>query len=146
MDLLFRGLTDVDTTAARRVVADVPDAFPCRRCLTDLEPGEAALLVSHDPFPVGADSAYRGPSPVFVHERDCAPAAVSEVPEQQRRRLLSVRSFDGSAVMIDAEVVHGSALEDVLQRMLEEPGSSYVHVHNAGPGCFAVRVERADRG
>lgn len=143
MDLLFRGLTDVDTRGARRVVVDTPHSTPCRRCLTDVEPGDVALLVSHDPFDDGVDSPYRSASPVFVHERACAPYAAGEVPDQQRRRLLSVRSFDIGGQMLDAEVVEGEHLAGLLERQLSDDAAAFVHVHNARPGCFAVRVERA---
>src|SRR5215211_9554886 len=49
-----------------RVTADAPNAYPCRRCLRDAEPGEALLLTGYDPF-TGA-SPYSGPGPIYVHE------------------------------------------------------------------------------
>jgi hypothetical protein len=32
-----------------------------------------------------------------------------------------------------------------LERRLANPARSYLHVHNASPGCFAGQVERASR-
>jgi hypothetical protein len=131
--------TTLDISApAKRVVADAPHAFPCRRCLTDAEPGEALLLLSYDPWTV--DSPYRQPGPVFVHERACTTAVTTSLPEQQRRRLLSVRAFDGTGMARQACVVPGEELD--LDRVLADPDVSFVHLHNAGPGCFAARVDR----
>ena len=125
-------------TAATRTVADAAHAYPCRRCLTDAEPGEALLLLSYDPWTVG--SPYRQAGPVFVHERECATAVVAELPDQQRRRLLSVRAFDAHGMAREAFVSKGSELD--LDRVLADPDVSFVHLHNAGPGCFAARVDR----
>ena len=44
---------------------------PCRVCLGHIEPGEARLLVTHDPF--AAHGTYPLPGPIFVHARACAP-------------------------------------------------------------------------
>jgi hypothetical protein len=45
-------------------------------------------------------------------------------------------------MMVDVEVLQGSELEAIAGSMLEDNGVEYLHVHNAKPGCFAVRVER----
>lgn len=126
------------TDAAKRVVADAPHTFPCRRCLTDAEPGETLLLLSYDPWTV--ESPYRQRGPVFVHERPCPTATVTELPDQQRRRLLSVRAFDADGMARDAFVAKGSEL--ALDDVLSDQRVSFVHLHNAGPGCFAARVDR----
>ena len=101
--------------AVREIVADEPDAYPCRRCLTDALPGERLLLLSYDPFT--GDSPYRQPGPIFVHERDCAPDLdLTEVPEQLTRRRLSLRSFDTEHLMLGGEVVDGVGLEPPCER------------------------------
>jgi len=64
------------------------------------------------------------------------------VPEVLRRRLLSVRAFDGHGMMLDADVADGRVVEGVFERMLERKDVEYLHVHNAKPGCFAARVYR----
>jgi len=134
--------------AVRRVVADQPFSFPCRRCLRDAEPGEALLLLAYDPF-LGT-SPYRQHSPIFLHASGCSPdpADLTSTPErpapdQVRRRMLSLRSFDAAHGMITAELVDGAAVADVARRLLADPRAEYLHVHNAVPGCFAVRVEPA---
>lgn len=139
MTFVLRG-ADVDTTGGRRVLVTEAGTTPCRRCLTDVAPGEEAVLVSYDPFRV--DSPYRGAGPVFVHAEPCPRYEGSQIPTQQRRRLLSVRSYDAGALLLDADVVDGAELEPLLDRLLDDPQAAFVHVHNARPGCFAVRVDR----
>jgi hypothetical protein len=123
---------------AVRTVADAPHSFPCRRCLTDDEPGETLLLNSYDPWRVR--TPYRQPGPVFVHARECETAVAEELPEQQRRRLLSVRAYDRDGLPRNAFVIEGTKLD--LGRVLADPNVEFVHLHNAGPGCFAARVDR----
>jgi hypothetical protein len=65
-----------------------------------------------------------------------------EVPKSFRHRLLSVRAFDDSGMMIDADVVDGERLESLIQRMLENNSAEFLHIHNAKPGCYAALVER----
>lgn len=130
----------VDSSAGVLVVADAPHSFPCRRCLRDAEPGEELLLVAYDPFEVA--SPYSGPGPIYLHAAECAAYVGDEVPEQQRRRLLSVRGYDGSSLMTGAAVVPGTELEDAAAELFADARTAFVHVHNAGPGCFAVRLDR----
>jgi Protein of unknown function (DUF1203) len=126
-----------DDPGAIRVRVDKPNAYPCRRCLKDGEVGETMVLLSYDPF-VGA-SPYSGPGPIYVHDRDCTPFDGQEIPDQLTRRLLSVRAYDASHMLVDADVVEGAELEDAAQRLLRD--ASYLHVHNARPGCFAARID-----
>jgi len=126
-----------DDPAAIRVRVDKPNAYPCRRCLQDGEPGETMLLLSYDPF-VGS-SPYSGPGPIYVHDRDCAAFEDDGIPDQLTRRLLSVRAYDERHMLVDADVTEGTDLPSTAQRLLS--GASYLHVHNARPGCFAARID-----
>jgi hypothetical protein len=124
------------------VVADAPDSYPCRRCMTDALPGERLLLLEYDPFDVA--SPYTGHGPIFVHADGCEPFRdEGRIPGQLRRRLLAVRAYDQNAMMRECGVVEGDDLDGALTRLLEDPGAAYVHVHYAKAGCFACRVERA---
>ncbi|KAI0441434.1 hypothetical protein F4803DRAFT_552102 [Xylaria telfairii] len=123
---------------------DIP--VPCRRCLKDSRVGEEMLLISYDPF-LG-DSPYRCASPIFVHSKPCEPAVFPAsggyLPEQQRTRLLAVRSYDGEHMMQGFEIVDGERLMETCQQLLgDDTSAEYCHVHYAKPGCFAVRVEKA---
>ena len=131
---------------ARTIVVDEPDSYPCRRCLRDAAEGEAVVLLSYDPFVDGADTPYRQPGPIFVHAGACAYEPSGEIPEQLTRRLLSIRSFGNDHLMLGGVVVQGAELEATVDGLLGDEAVSYLHVHNAGPGCFATRIDRLDEG
>ncbi|KAI3335646.1 hypothetical protein F4824DRAFT_153126 [Ustulina deusta] len=138
----------VEEPSALLSVLKTPDGpVPCRRCLQDSQVGDELLLVSYDPF-LGK-SPYQCASPIFVHSNPaCEPAAVQpsggSVPEQLRKRLLSVRAYDGQHMLRGAEVVDGDRLPETCQRLLgDESSAEYCHVHYAAQGCFAVRIEKA---
>jgi hypothetical protein len=118
---------------------------PCRRCLLDAQPGEALHLLAYDPFPADSVTPYRGTGPIFVHAHDCGFFRGTVLPERQLRRQLSLRAYDARHMMVAAEVVvEGAAeFEGTAGAMLADERAAYVNVHNAKPGCFAVRVERA---
>lgn len=142
----FRPLQGLDDAAlaragALRCIADSKPGFPDRVSLLDAEPGEAMLLLNFEHQP--GDTPYRSRHAVYVRE-SLPPRfdAVDRVPEILRPRLLSVRAFDPGHQMIDADVVDGSAVEDLLERLLANPRAGYLHVHFAKRGCFACRVDR----
>ena len=134
---------EVDTGAPvtrHRVAAD---REPCRRCLRDAEPGDHLALTSYDPFRVR--SPYAGEGPVFVHADGCEPfdGAPGAVSEQVAGRVLSVRAYDRDAMLTEATVLEGERFRDRATELLEDPEVEFLHVHFAGPGCFAFRVDRA---
>jgi hypothetical protein len=138
-------LEDDDALAragALRLTVDAEHAFPCRVTLQDAVPGEQVLLLNFEHQP--ADSPYRASGPIFVR-RDAkrTQVAVDEVPDQQRRRLLSVRAYDARDWIVAAEVTPGTELESLIQRFFADPRVAYLHLHNARPGCYAARVDRA---
>jgi hypothetical protein len=110
--------------------------------LTDAEVGETVLLVPFTHHDVS--SPYRASGPIFVRQgaRTVSPA-VDEIPVMFRHRLLSIRGYDADAMMAGADVVNGSELEEAIRRLFANESVSYLHVHNAGPGCYNCRVERA---
>jgi hypothetical protein len=138
------GQSDAELRAvgARRVVVDAKPGYPCRVTLADAGVGEIVLLVSFTHHDVS--SPYRASGPIFVR-RNAATAkpAVDEIPEMFRHRLLSVRGYDEEAMMIAAEVVDGSELRDTIRRFFASASVSYLHIHNARPGCYNCRVVRA---
>jgi hypothetical protein len=125
-----------------RMVADKRPGFPCRVSLRDAEPGEKVLLLNYEHLAVA--SPYRSRHAIFVRENAVdARLDVDEIPEVLETRLLSVRAFDRAGMMIDADVLQGSELALAISRMLDKSAVDYLHVHNAKPGCFAARVDRA---
>jgi hypothetical protein len=70
-------------------------------------------------------------------------SSVNEIPEQQRRRLLSVRAYDDRDWIVDAEVTPGEQLATLIEKFFADPRVRYLHVHNARRGCYACRIDRA---
>ena len=125
-----------------RVVADAMPGFPCRVTLRDAQPGETVLLLNYEHQP--ARTPYRSSHAIFVTQGAAQRYdAVDSVPGVMRVRALSMRSFDESGMMLDADVVDGAQAEDLIERLFEEPRAAYIHVHYAKRGCFAARVERS---
>lgn len=127
---------------AVRVTADRKPGFPCRITLEDAEPGETLILTHYEHQ--DAASPYRSSHAVYVREGAGEEATFeNEVPPYLALRLLSVRAFDKAGMMVDADVTAGDELEPVIERMLANHRAAYLHLHNAKPGCFAARVDRA---
>ena len=139
----FPELDEPQATSAtsRWITADQHPGFPCRVSLQDAQPGEQVLAISYTHHP--SDSPYRASGPVFIRQGVTqATPAVNEVPDFLNHRVLSVRAYDAAGMMRDACVVKGSDLVSVLQRMLGDEQIEYLHIHNAGPGCYMCAVER----
>ncbi len=129
--------------AARGAVRRIADGegYPCRISLTDAEPGQEVILTHFEHQP--ANSPYRASHAIYVRAGEQTYDAVDQVPEQLRRRLLSVRAFDDKGMMVGADVVDGRELEGAIERLLGDDRAGYLHVHYAKPGCYAARIERA---
>ena len=65
------------------------------------------------------------------------------VPEMLLHRLLSVRAYNADGMMVKAEVSEGERLSEAVRSLFEDERVAYLHVHNAGPGCYNCKVERA---
>lgn len=125
----------------RQVVQDNPGS-PCRVTLEDAEVGECVLLLNYEHLPVA--SPYRSSHAIFVREgAEKAADYVDEIPLQLSRRLLSLRAFDEAGMMRDADVLEGVELAAGITKFFADPAVAYLHAHNARPGCFAARIDRA---
>jgi hypothetical protein len=128
---------------ARRVMADQPDAYPCRVTLERARPGEELILAHHVHQPA-ATSPYRAGGPIFVARSGQRPAAFrDELAPILRDRLLSLRAYDADALIVDAEVAEGPDVVALIRRFLADPSVAYIHAHFARRGCFAARIDRA---
>ena len=137
-------LTDQELAerGAERRIAGETSALPCRVSLEEATQGEELLLLPYRHH--AGPSPYQASGPIFVRrEARAAFDAVNELPAMQLRRLSSARAYDAAGFMVDAEVVAGADLESLIRRYLDRPDVSWIDVHNARPGCFAFRVERA---
>lgn len=126
----------------RRVVADSKPGYPCRVSLTDAEPGETLILLHHVHHDV--TGPYRASGPIYVRETAAERTlAAGEVPDYVATRLLSFRAYDDSGMLLAATVTEGREFAAVVSGMIAEPEVAYLHAHNAKPGCFSCRIERA---
>jgi hypothetical protein len=140
--LFGRPETELASHGAIRMRADRRPGFPCRVSLRDAEPGETVLLLNYEHLSVA--TPYRSRYAIFVRENATeARLGPDEIPESLRLRLLSVRGFDESGMLRQADVTEGTGLAAAIERMFAEPEIAYLHLHNAKPGCFAARADRS---
>jgi hypothetical protein len=129
---------------ARRAVRQVADArlsYPCRVSLTDAELGQEVVLVHYEHQ--RADTPYRSSHAIYVRQGEETYDAVDAVPDQLRRRMLSLRAFDESGMIVGADLVDGRGVEGSIATLLADPRAAYLHAHFAKFGCYAARIARA---
>ena len=132
----------LQAVGARRMAVDEKPGFPCRVSLADAEVGETVLLLPFTHHDVS--SPYRASGPIFVRQgAGTATPAAGEIPAMFRHRLLSLRGYDAEAMLVGADVVNGTELEDGIRQLFGNESVSYLHIHNARPGCYNCRVVRA---
>ena len=125
----------------KRIIADEKPGFPDRIELRDVERGEALLLLNYLHQP--ADTPYRASHAIFVREWAETPyRAVDEIPDVLRIRPISLRAFDASGDMVDADLISGDDLKPTIERLFADPGAAYIHAHCAKRGCYAARIDR----
>lgn len=137
------GLPDAELQAlnVERRTVDVFPGYPDRIELRDVPLGETVLLLNHVHQP--ADTPYRASHAIFVREHAAqACEAIDDVPDALRRRVLSVRAFDETHHLADADLVAGADLAALVERMFANARVAYLHAHYAKPGCFAARIDR----
>lgn len=124
-----------------RYQAKQDSGFPDRIEMRDARPGETVLLLNH--FCQPAETPYKASHAIFVlegaHE---AYDRVNEVPPAMETRLLSLRGFDSKHMMIEADVVDGTSVANLIERFFSNPDISYIHAHNARQGCYSGRIDR----
>jgi Protein of unknown function (DUF1203) len=138
------GLSD-EALAEHGVIRQIVNAnpgFPCRITLEDAQPGDTVLLLNYEHQP--ADTPYRARHAIYVSEQaQVTRRAVDEIPGALRvRKAISLRAFDESGMMLEADVAPGAELAPAIERLLAIPDVAYLHAHNAARGCYAARVDR----
>jgi Protein of unknown function (DUF1203) len=136
-------LTDAELAKkhARRLVVDAKPGFPCRVSLEEAELGERVILLpfAHQP----TESPYQASGPVFVREAaQEASLGPAEIPEVVRNRLMSLRAYDKDGIMLAGKVSDGREIKSEIEQLFTDPNISYIHLHNAGAGCYSCRAER----
>jgi hypothetical protein len=146
IDLFNRyfGMSDTELAEhhAQRVVADSRPGYPCRVSLVDAEPGEALILLPflhHD-----VQGPYRSSGPIYVRETaQEAQLEINEIPEVAKTRLMSVRAYSKNGLLQASAVAEREALVVLIREFLSDENIAYLHLHNAKPGCYSCRVDRA---
>lgn len=139
----FYGLSDVELAlhGAVRVLADSKPVYPDRIELRDAEPGESVLLVNYTHLPV--ETPFRSSYAIYVLEGSQSRYdRINEVPAVFRSRVLSLRAFDQRHMLCGADIAQGTDVEGLIERLLSDPRTDYIHAHYAKPGCFAARIDR----
>lgn len=127
---------------AMRQVATAQPGFPCRVSLEDAQIGDELLLLPYWHQP--AASPYRASGPIYVRRgatRRTLP--VGEVPRYVSTRLISLRAYDATHMMVAAAVSEGPHVAQQIVQFFAEPRTAYVHLHNARRGCFSCHAQRA---
>src|SRR5690606_11325310 len=140
------GLTDEQllSRGMRRMVVDSFPGYPCRVSLEDAQVGEEVILLTYTHHKT--DSPYQSSGPIFVRKiAKTARPEVNEIPLMLNHRLLSLRAYDAEGMMQEARVVEGKNLKDEINDIFSNEVISYIHVHNAKPGCFNCGVKRVNR-
>ena len=140
----FQKMTEAELkskNAIRMTAGESP--APCRASLALARPGETIYLFNYAHLDV--DSPYASRHAIFMREsaEEWEPEP-NKVPGFMRVSPLSVRAFNADNMIVDVDVTLGDQLEPALKRMLTNENVSFVHMHYAGPGCYAARVERAN--
>ena len=133
---------DLESRGAKRMSVDAHPGYPCRVSLIDAPIGERVILTHFQHH--HANSPYQSAGPIFVRQvAQTAKPQVNEIPIMLQHRLLSVRAYDEAAMMKRARVVEGKVLEETIRDFFTNEAISYLHIHNAAPGCFNCMVQRA---
>ncbi len=138
------GLSDaaLAKAGAKRYVVDAKPGFPDRVKVCDLDIGKTAILLNFEHLAV--DTPYRSAHAIFVEEGATDRFdALDQIPEVIRIRPISLRAFDVSGNMLDADLVDGNALEPLINQFFENSEVAYLHAHYAKRGCYAALITRS---
>ncbi len=140
-DLFNLGEEQLKAVGGKRMTVDKKPGFPCRLSLKDAEVGEEVILISYEHH--NTSSPYRASGPVFVRKGvERAVPEINEIPEMLKHRFLSLRAYDAHGHMRNAITTHGKFVKSKIFLLFEDQNVSYIHVHNANPGCFNCQIER----
>ena len=122
------------------VTADSPRGYPCRHCLRWAQPGERMILFPFASVPPGRPYSESGP--IFVHADACERyRATGEFPAEFREGRV-IRAYNSQHDMIAAEVANGVGPEALIERFLQMPETSFIHIRSVSRGCYTMGIER----
>ena len=124
----------------RIVIADSPTGYPCRHCLRWAQVGERVILFPYAAIPPG--HPYSEIGPIFVHAEPCERYGATHEYPADFRNGRAFRAYNPRCEMIDAEVANGSEPEAVIEKLLRNPETAFVHARSVTHGCYTFGVER----
>src|SRR5438876_1922675 len=122
------------------IKVDSSTGYPCRHCLRWAQPGEHVILFPYASIPAG--HPYSESGPIFVHAEPCERYRATRVYPSAFRNGRVFRAYNANYDMIDAEVVNGSEPEAVVEKLLQNPETAFVHARSVTHGCYTFGVER----
>jgi hypothetical protein len=133
---------ELEANGAKRYVCDAAPGYPDRIEMRDAEIGETLLLVNH--VSMDKQTPYKASHAIFVREgAEQSFEAENEVPPVMFSRLLSLRAFDQSGMMVDANVAKAEKIQTTIEKMFRDKQVAHIDAHNAVRGCFSGRITRA---
>jgi hypothetical protein len=143
--------TEVAETARRAAASDAPDhliiiadsprGYPCRHCLRWAQPGDRVVLFPYPAIPAG--HPYSESGPIFVHAEACERyKATNKFPADFRSGRV-LRAYNSEYDMIDAKVVNGTEPEAVIEKLLNNPETAFVHARSVIRGCYTFGIARS---
>lgn len=139
-DLSEKELSSIN---AIKMIAKTNPGYPCRVSLEDAQIGEEVLLLNYEHHKV--NSPYKASGPVFIRRNvKTANLKTNQIPEMLKHRLLSLRAYNSSAIMIESETVKGENLADKIDMIFSNDLVNYIHIHNSGPGCYNCQINRVE--
>jgi hypothetical protein len=134
---------ELKSKGAVKMIVDEKPGYPCRASLEDAEIGEEIIL-----FPFQhhkTDSPYQSSGPIFVRRNAKNPNLdVNEIPKMLLHRLLSLRVYDNTGMMIDAKTTEGEKLKNEIEVIFNNNSAHYIQIHNSSPGCYNCQVNRTE--
>ena len=124
----------------RTLVVDSPQSAPCRHCLRWAQPGERVVLFPYNAVPAG--HPYSETGPIFVHADECRRYEDEQAYPAEFRSGRVFRGYSATNDLTDAILPNGEAPEAVIEKLLENPEITSVHIRSATRGCFTFKVER----
>ncbi|WP_102797932.1 DUF1203 domain-containing protein [Bowmanella denitrificans] len=141
------GLSD-EALARQGVITEIaktPNGYPCRVSLALPEPGERMLLLNYTHLDV--DSPYRSSHAIYI--RDGHPSgyfAPAHIPDMFNLKRVAVRALSTRHHIQAAELAQGQQeLRLCIERLLDNPTTSYLHLHSPTHGCFLAKVTRSSQ-
>jgi hypothetical protein len=132
---------ELNARGIKRYIADSKPGFPDRIELRDAELGETVLLLNYTHQP--ANNPYHASHAIIVAEgAKQRYDRIDEVPNAMRIRTLSLRAYDANDLIVDADLVDGRTIEELIGRFFDNSKVTYIQAHYARHGCYAGRIDR----